>query len=144
MFDSKNIHNGNQTVIWQTSALFAMVFNLPASSKHTNFNTPFNFLNCTNQPNLAGMFNVKHTKSLLSRTGSKVPFDSNELPVDMLCEIVDLFGPHEGRVMYPYCGAMTTTIVFIPTGRQCIGIGKNYDALNDAQQRLFGFLPSKT
>lgn len=90
------------------------------------------------------MFNVKHTKPLLSRPGSKVRFNSNELLVHMPCELVYPFLPHMGRARDPYCGKMTTVIAFLPTGRQCIRNKKTYDVLKAAIQLLFAFLPSIT
>lgn len=90
------------------------------------------------------MFNVKHTKPLLSRPGSKVRFNSNELLVHMPCELVYPFLPHMGRARDPYCGKMTTVIAFLPTGRQCIRNKKTYDVLKAAIQLLFAFLPSRT
>lgn len=142
MFDSNSIQNRNTTVFPQNSALYAMLCHLPGPVKHKKFNSPFHLVNCSNHRNLAGMFNVKHTKSPLRRPGSKVVFNSHELPVDMLCELIDLFCPHRGRVMDPYCGTMTTLIAAIRTGRHCVGVEKASDVFSAALHRLRGFLPA--
>lgn len=144
MFDSKSIQNRNPSIFPQNSALYALLCHLPGPSKHGQFNTSFHLINCQNSRNLAGMFNVQFPKSPLRRPGTKVPFNANELPVDMLCEIIDLFCPHRGKVMDPYSGTMTTLIASIRTGRKCLGIEKTTDLYNAALERLFGFLPSST
>lgn len=144
MYDSKSIQNRNTSVFPQESALFAMACHLPGPPKHQKFNKPFHLLNCSNRRDLSGIFNVKHEKSPLCRQRSKVVFNSNELPADMLFELVDLFYRHRGRVMDPYCGTMTKLITTIRTGRQLVGIKTSSDVFTATLHRLGGFLPSNT
>lgn len=101
MFDSDPIKNRNTTVFPQSSSLLAMISDLQKPAGicfHSNFNTRFDNVKCTNNRNMAEIYNVPHTKTKLCRPGTKSPFHPNELPLHMLTELIDL---HTGRRIFP-------------------------------------------
>lgn len=82
--------------------------------------------------------------SKLCRPGTKRPLHQNELPMDMLAELIDLFTSQQGSVLDPFCCTMTTLIASLNIGLHRSGIERNkarYDAVLD---KLIEYIPSPT
>lgn len=79
--------------------------------------TKLHLMKCMNHRTLAEMFNVQHTRSKIYRPGSEIPFHPNDLQLDMLRELIDLFTELSVFVRDPYCSRMTTLIAALRIGR---------------------------
>lgn len=87
------------------------------------------------------MPNILHPKSTLKKGKSRIPYNPAELYLNMLCELINMFLLPSRRVMDPYAGTMTTFIVSIKTGRECVFIEPQEDLFKDAVDRLRFLLP---
>lgn len=141
-FSSDSIQKRNPKVFPQNASLFGLIAHLPGRSdfSNKNFNTDFNLVNCSNSRNCAAMFNIMATKSKLCKPSSRIPFHVNELPFDMLAELVDLLTPNGGNVLDPYSGSMSVAVACMNVGRQCVCIERNSDCFEAALDRLTRFI----
>lgn len=61
---------------------------------------------------------------MICHPGTKIPFYLNEIPLDMLGELIYLFTPHGGSFLDLFCGMMTTLVAAQKIRRDGLGIEK--------------------
>lgn len=86
------------------------------------------------------MYNIEASKSNLCRGKMKKLYYWNELPIDMLPELVDLFICHGGKVADQFAVSMTSKLDSMKRGRKFICIEKNEELFHAALGRLRNLL----
>lgn len=88
------------------------------------------------------MYDVQNTEIKPCRPGTKSPFYANEVPVDMLAELIKLFTPQGGSVLYSFLVTMAAFFAALKIGRHGFGIEIIKSCQDAVLDMLIGYLPS--
>ena len=143
--DSSTIPARDVGLFPQSGNMYGVIVRNPggdSTSFKPSYKSKFIYVNSTNDRRLSAMWNIPQPKSTLKKGKSRVPHNPNELSVNMLCELIDLFVPPSGNLIDPYGGTINTGVASIRTGRACHIVEQNESCFKDAVSRLRKLLPT--
>lgn len=85
---------------------------------------PFYFVTYHYLRNVVAMHYVLNPKTKMYRPKSKVPFNGDELSLQILRELISIFAPQKSAVIDSVSGFRSTTIARIHVNKKCACIEK--------------------
>lgn len=112
LYDSKTIQDRNQRVLLNIAGLLALIAHMESSKdlRNSHFVTLFDIIDCYHTSNPAGIYTVQTANPKLYSNNTIVSLHKNELSIDMIGELIDLFCHLQGSVIDPYLGSMATEL----------------------------------